>query len=244
MFGCPLDADGDGVPDYLDKCPNTPAGVAVDASGCPLDADGDGVPDYLDKCPNTPAGVAVDANGCPLDSDGDGVPDYLDKCPNTPAGVTVDANGCPLDSDGDGVPDYLDKCPNTPKGTQVDANGCPVMKEEFKHFKLSGDANFNSGKADLLPAAYPILDKLAEAMVSNPNYKWSVEGYTDSKGKDAANVKLSERRAQAVVNYLVSKGVSNSVFTIKGFGKANPVADNKTAEGRGKNRRVEIKIVQ
>jgi outer membrane protein OmpA-like peptidoglycan-associated protein len=244
MMGCPLDTDGDGVPDYLDKCPDTPKGVAVDASGCPLDADGDGVPDYLDKCPNTPAGVKVDAQGCPLDSDGDGVPDYLDKCPDTPKGVAVDNNGCPVDSDGDGVPDYLDKCPNTPKGTQVDANGCPVMKEEFKHFKLSGDANFNSGKADLLPAAYPVLDKLADAMKSNPNYKWSVEGYTDSKGKDAANIKLSERRAQSVVNYLVSKGVDKSVFTVKGFGKANPVADNKTAEGRGKNRRVEIKVVQ
>jgi outer membrane protein OmpA-like peptidoglycan-associated protein len=244
MFGCPLDADGDGVPDYLDNCPDTPHGVAVDNHGCPLDSDGDGVPDYLDKCPNTPAGVKVDNNGCPLDSDGDGVPDYLDKCPDTPKGVAVDNSGCPLDSDGDGVPDYLDKCPNTPKGTQVDANGCPVMKEEFKHFKLSGDANFNSGKADLLPAAYPVLDKLADAMKSNPNYKWSVEGYTDSKGKDAANIKLSEKRAQSVVNYLVSKGVDKSVFTVKGFGKANPVADNKTAEGRGKNRRVEIKVVQ
>jgi OmpA-OmpF porin, OOP family len=243
-FGCPLDADGDGVPDYLDKCPDTPHGVAVDSQGCPLDADGDGVPDNLDNCPNTPSGVAVDSHGCPVDSDGDGVPDYLDKCPNTPSGVAVDATGCPLDSDADGVPDYLDKCPNTPQGTQVDANGCPVMKEEFKHFKLSGDANFNTGKADLLPAAYPVLDKLADAMKSNPNYKWSVEGYTDSKGKDASNIKLSERRAQSVVNYLVSKGVDKNVFTIKGFGKANPVADNKTAEGRGKNRRVEIKVIQ
>jgi outer membrane protein OmpA-like peptidoglycan-associated protein len=242
-FGCPLDSDGDGVPDYLDKCPNTPAGVKVDANGCPLDSDGDGVPDYLDKCPNTPAGVKVDANGCPLDSDGDGVPDYLDKCPNTPAGVKVDANGCPLDSDGDGVPDYLDKCPNTPAGVKVDANGCPIMNEEFKHFKLSGDANFNSGKSDLLPAAYPTLDKLADAMVNNPNYKWSVEGYTDSKGKDASNLKLSEKRAQAIVDYLVSKGVNKDVFTTKGFGKANPVADNKTEEGRAKNRRIEIKII-
>ena len=127
--GCPLDSDGDGVPDYLDQCPNTPTGVTVDAKGCPLDSDGDGVPDYLDKCPNTPAGVPVDATGCPLDSDSDGVPDYLDKCPNTPAGVKVDATGCPLDSDGDGVPDYLDKCPNTPLGTQVDATGCPVFKD-------------------------------------------------------------------------------------------------------------------
>src|ERR1700690_2755146 len=88
----PVDSDGDGVVDSLDKCPNTPAGVKVDAQGCPLDSDGDGVPDYLDKCPNTPAGVKVDAQGCPLDSDGDGVPDYLDKCPNTPAGT---ADGCP-----------------------------------------------------------------------------------------------------------------------------------------------------
>ena len=61
----PLDSDGDGVPDYLDKCPGTPAGVAVDRDGCPVDSDGDGVPDYLDKCPDTPAGVAVDRDGCP-----------------------------------------------------------------------------------------------------------------------------------------------------------------------------------
>ena len=125
-FGCPLDADGDGVPDYLDECPNTPTGVMVDAVGCPVDSDGDGVPDYLDECPNTPAGVVVDAVGCPLDSDGDGVPDYLDECPNTPAGVVVDAVGCPLDSDGDGVPDYLDECPDTPIGVEVNEVGCPL----------------------------------------------------------------------------------------------------------------------
>ena len=89
-----LDSDKDGVPDNLDKCPDTPAGVAVDKDGCPLDSDNDGVPDYLDKCPNTPSGVAVDKAGCPLDSDKDGVPDYLDKCPGTPAGAVVDENGC------------------------------------------------------------------------------------------------------------------------------------------------------
>ncbi|MBZ5487759.1 OmpA family protein [Halomonas aquamarina] len=72
-----------------------PAGVAVDAEGCPLDSDGDGVPDYRDQCPGTPAGVEVDAVGCPIDSDGDGVPDYRDQCPNTPAGTKVNALGCP-----------------------------------------------------------------------------------------------------------------------------------------------------
>ncbi|GAB2799941.1 hypothetical protein GCM10027040_29300 [Halomonas shantousis] len=91
------DADGDGVPDDRDQCPNTPAGVAVDAVGCPLDTDGDGVADYQDQCPGTPAGVEVDAKGCPLDSDGDGVPDYQDQCPDTPAGTEVNALGCPAD---------------------------------------------------------------------------------------------------------------------------------------------------
>jgi outer membrane protein OmpA-like peptidoglycan-associated protein len=130
--GCPIDSDHDGVPDFQDKCPQTPAGVKVDKDGCPLDSDRDGVPDDLDKCPNTPFGVKVDNNGCPLDSDGDGVPDYLDKCPNTPAGVKVDSTGCVLDSDGDGVPDYIDICPNTPKGVQVDSLGCPVTVPQEK----------------------------------------------------------------------------------------------------------------
>ncbi|WP_251978027.1 OmpA family protein [Salinicola avicenniae] len=92
-----MDSDGDGVPDDRDQCPNTPAGVAVDAVGCPLDTDGDGVPDYMDQCPGTPAGVEVNAQGCPLDSDGDGVPDYQDQCPNTPAGAEVNSLGCQED---------------------------------------------------------------------------------------------------------------------------------------------------
>ena len=125
--GCPLDSDKDGVADYFDKCPGTPAGVTVGADGCPLDADKDGVPDSLDKCSNTPAGVAVGTDGCPLDADMDGVADYLDKCPNTPAGVAVGTDGCPLDSDKDGVSDYLDTCPNTPAGVKVDAKGCPEV---------------------------------------------------------------------------------------------------------------------
>jgi len=128
------DKDGDGVPDYRDKCPDTPKEAIgfVDKNGCLLDTDGDGVPDYLDKCPNTPAEAKsmVDKNGCPLDSDGDGVPDYLDKCPGTPkeAFGLVDKQGCPLDTDGDGVPDYLDKCPGTVVEARgkVDQKGCPL----------------------------------------------------------------------------------------------------------------------
>ncbi|MES9913057.1 MAG: OmpA family protein, partial [Candidatus Sedimenticola sp. 4PFRAG1] len=92
--------------------------------GGPVDSDGDGVTDDMDKCPETPNGVSVDAKGCALDTDGDGVADYKDKCPGTPAGAAVDANGCQMDSDGDGVYDAQDKCPNTPKGAKVDSDGC------------------------------------------------------------------------------------------------------------------------
>jgi OOP family OmpA-OmpF porin len=92
--------------------------------GGPMDSDGDGVTDDMDKCPDTMKGVKVDASGCPLDSDGDGIPDSMDKCPGTPKGVSVDMMGCPLDSDGDGVADYMDKCPGTPKGAEVDSDGC------------------------------------------------------------------------------------------------------------------------
>jgi outer membrane protein OmpA-like peptidoglycan-associated protein/opacity protein-like surface antigen len=124
------DSDGDGVPDRLDKCPNTPKGVQVYSDGCPVDLDGDGVPDYLDKCPNTPKGAIVGPDGCEIDSDRDGVPDSRDQCPDTPAGVKVDVRGCPVDSDGDGVPDYLDKCPDTPRGVIVTADGCPAADQD------------------------------------------------------------------------------------------------------------------
>jgi len=124
--GCPLDSDGDGVADGIDQCPNTPRGARVDARGCPIDSDSDGVPDGIDQCPNTPRGAVVDNVGCPIDSDADGVPDGIDKCPNTPRGAVVDNVGCPIDSDGDGVPDGIDKCPHTPRGAVVDSVGCPV----------------------------------------------------------------------------------------------------------------------
>jgi outer membrane protein OmpA-like peptidoglycan-associated protein/outer membrane protein W len=241
-FGCPLDSDKDGVPDYLDKCSNTPIGVKVDASGCPLDSDGDGVPDYLDKCQSTPTGVTVDANGCPLDSDGDGVPDYLDKCPNTPTGVQVDANGCPLDSDGDGIPDYLDKCPNTAAGVKVDANGCPIKKVVVMTEVMSSDASFEFDKSTLKTKAYGKLDKIIATLKNNTDYTVSVEGYTDAIGTEEYNLKLSERRAQAVADYLLSQGIDKSRIEIVPHGEANPIASNKTAAGRAKNRRVEIII--
>ncbi|MGE5458001.1 MAG: OmpA family protein, partial [Methanococcaceae archaeon] len=245
------DSDGDGVSDSKDACPNTPAGVRVDEFGCPVDSDHDGIADYLDKCSNTPPGVKVDESGCPIDSDNDGVPDYLDKCIDTPSGVNVDASGCPVDSDGDGVADYLDKCPNTLVGVQVDAEGCPIKKDtvvvtkpaEIESLVLNGDANFESGKAKLLPGAYTVLDSLVSTMKQHPEYKWEIAGHTDSKGSNSYNQKLSERRAQSVLDYLVSKGIDRKNIRTVGYGEDKPISTNDTPEGRAMNRRVEIKVI-
>lgn len=236
------DSDGDGVPDDKDKCPNTPKGVEVDAQGCPLDTDGDGVPDHLDRCPNTPRGVAVDAKGCPVDSDGDGVPDYLDKCPDTPQGVKVDAKGCPLDSDGDGVPDHLDKCPNTPKNVPVDANGCPPkgLKAVGGEWVVEGNIFFDTNKASVKPEAEPILKQVAEYLKKNQQWQVEIQGHTDSTGSRAWNMKLSQKRAEAVKQRMVEYGVAAERFEAKGYGPDEPIADNSTAEGRAKNRRVDF----
>lgn len=231
-----VDSDGDGVVDSKDLCPNTPAGVAVDANGCPLDSDGDGVADYLDKCPNTPRGAKVDADGCPVDTDGDGVADYLDKCPDTPKGVKVDANGCPIDTDGDGTPDYLDKCPTIPGPKEND--GCPLEAKKMIDSLAGIQFEFNS--SIIKPESYPILDEAVKTMKNNPNYNLDIAGHTDNMGEADYNQWLSERRAKSVADYLTEKGIDASRFTTTGYGETMPIADNETVEGRAKNRRVDF----
>jgi len=244
--GCPLDSDGDGVPDYLDKCPDTPkeAKGMVDKNGCLLDSDGDGVPNYLDLCPNTPAEAKafVDKNGCRKDTDGDGVPDYLDKCPDTPIAAhgMVDLNGCPRDTDGDGVPDYLDKCPTIPG---VAANkGCPEIKKEVRTLfqKALQGIQFESGRFTIKPISYSILNKIANVLIVNPTYMIEVQGHTDNAGKPETNLLLSEKRAEAVKVYLISKDVNAKLITSHGYGDTVPMASNKTSKGRALNRRVEF----
>jgi len=234
-----LDTDGDGVTDDMDKCPDTPAGTAVDSSGCPLpqDEDGDGVTNDIDKCPGTPAGAKVDAVGCELDSDGDGVGDSRDQCPNTPAGAKVDEKGCELDSDGDGVADSADKCPDTPKGDRVDAIGCS-FKEEIK---LPGVV-FETGKADLKPESLPVLDGAIATLKRYPDLNIEVAGHTDSRGSDAFNLDLSARRAETVLKYLHDGGVGNAL-TSRGYGERQPVASNNTDDGRQQNRRVVLRVL-
>lgn len=258
-FGKAKDEDGDGVPDKKDKCPGTPPGVAVDENGCPLDRDGDGVPDYKDDCPDqagdpkfngcpdtdgdgipdkdddcpTVAGLAK-FKGCP-DTDEDGVPDPKDKCPGTPKGCPVDANGCPLDSDGDGVIDCEDKCPNE-KGTKEN-NGCP----DWANIDIA-TLYFDLDKADLRPETKAELDKLVQTLNASKEYNIVVGGHACDLGTNKHNMDLSEKRAQEVVKYLLSKGVNNAYVGSHNYGEEKPAVPNTDETNRQKNRRVEWEV--
>ncbi len=231
------DRDGDGVTDANDKCPDTKGLASL--MGCP-DSDNDGIADGDDKCPNK-AGTAK-YNGCPVpDADGDGINDEDDKCPNK-AGVAR-YQGCPVpDADGDGVNDEDDKCVTTPG--PASNMGCPQIKEEVKDAIALAAKNvfFETGSAKLLAKSYKSLNEIAKIMSENAGAKLDIEGHTDNVGDEAKNQALSESRAEAVKAYLVSKGVSEADMAAAGFGSSQPAADNATAAGRSKNRRVEMKI--
>ncbi|HTA62413.1 MAG TPA: OmpA family protein [Bacteroidia bacterium] len=230
--GCP-DKDGDGITDKDDACPDV-KGVAA-FKGCP-DTDGDGVEDSKDKCP-TVAGLKEMA-GCP-DRDGDGIADNDDACPDVKG--TVAMQGCP-DTDGDGVVDKDDKCP-TVVGT-VANKGCPEVSEKAKAVfeKALTGIQFESGKDVIKPSSFGILNNVAEIMLENPSYKLKIDGHTDDQGDDAKNKTLSQKRAEAVLKYLETKKVAANRMMPEGFGEERPIADNKTAEGRARNRRVEFKV--
>ncbi len=234
--GCP-DTDGDGIVDASDSCPET-AGLA-EFQGCP-DTDADGIADKDDACPDVAGPKAL--NGCP-DADGDGVADKSDKCPQVKG--PKENGGCPWpDTDGDGVLDKDDKCVDV-KGT-VANNGCPEITEEQVN-RLNAYAKtilFNSGKSTFQQQTYPVLQSIAAILKEYPSANFSIEGHTDSDGKDAANQKLSEDRAAAVKNYLIENGIAASRLTSAGFGESKPIDTNKTKAGKANNRRVEVKLVK
>ncbi len=240
--GCPWpDKDADTVVDKDDACP-TVAGPAEN-KGCPWgDTDKDTVLDNVDECA-TIAGP-VENKGCPWpDTDGDSVLDKDDKCPNE-KGLAANA-GCPeLDADKDGVLDKEDACPTV--AGPASNKGCPeVTQEVLKELKVQARAVFFvTGKAVLQSAdkgeTDGRLDAIKEIIKNYPNAKFSIEGHTDSVGNAKANQTLSEARAKAVMDALVSKGVNPENLTYKGFGASKPVASNKTAAGRAQNRRTEV----
>lgn len=150
----------------------------------------------------------------------------------------VEVNTGLQDSDGDGVIDERDQCPNTPAGTRVDGTGCP-----FSTINVLKGVNFEFDSDRLRPDVKSILDTLVETLKGQPGMNVEIAGHTDSVGAAAYNQTLSDKRAVAVRQYLVDKGVPAGQVTAKGYGENEPVADNKTVEGREINRRVEWRIL-
>ena len=238
LQGCP-DADGDGITDAEDDCP-TQAGPAA-TKGCP-DRDGDGIADKDDACPDQPGPAAT--KGCP-DRDGDGIADKDDACPDQKGPAST--KGCP-DSDGDGIPDKDDKCPTVPGLAEYGGCPKPALDETKKvevQKKLSFAAKnifFETGQDVLKKQSLSVLDSVVAIMKQYDFLKLTVDGHTDNVGSENINLELSMKRSVAVVNYLTAHGIANNRLTPQGFGPSVPIADNKTAEGRAKNRRVELLI--
>ena len=236
--GCP-DTDGDGIIDGSDSCPDV-AGLA-EFQGCP-DTDGDGIADKDDACPEVAGPKSL--KGCP-DADGDGIDDKSDKCPQVKG--PSENGGCPWpDTDGDGVLDKDDKCVDV-KGPASN-NGCPVVAAPSTEVikKLNDYAKtilFDTAKSTFQKQTYPVLQAITSILKEYPDSNFSIEGHTDSDGKDASNQTLSENRASAVKNYLVENGINASRLSSAGFGETKAIDSNKTKAGKANNRRVEVKLV-
>lgn len=267
LFG-KKDSDGDGIWDSDDMCPSNPEDFDgfQDEDGCPdFDNDKDGIPDERDKCPNDPEDFDnyEDNDGCPdLDNDGDGIPDKVDKCPNQPENFNgfQDEDGCPdilsnlqnlSDRDKDGIPDIADKCPDEPEVLNgfEDEDGCPdsvTVADTLsrKEIILEGSKLFEWRKPEITITGEEELKKVAEYLMIDPFIKWSVESYTDNNGDPDSLKALSQQRAINVVRYLIDTGLPSFMFKIYGKGGESPITENKTLEGRLKNNRVVIRLLE
>lgn len=233
------------------------------------DRDGDGIPDDVDLCPDEPEDFDgfEDTDGCPdYDNDGDGIYDTHDECPNEPEDFDgfMDHDGCPdPDNDMDGICDpwvaekglqekYAhicrgsDLCPNNPETVNgyKDDDGCPDEKpQEIKQTMILRGVNFKTASAELLDESYYVLEMVFNSLEAYPHVKVEISGHTDDQGSDDFNLTLSLERAKSVRTYLVLRGIDPDRMVARGYGKMKPVASNTSAEGRAKNRRVELSVL-
>jgi large repetitive protein len=213
------------------------------------------VTDNLDRCP-AEAGPA-DNQGCPLkDSDGDGLLDNADQCPQQPEDLDMfeDQDGCPdLDNDKDGIPDEKDQCRDEPETINgfKDDDGCPdkgkvLVIIRAEKIEILDKIYFDTARATIQPRSFKLLDQIAQTLRGHEEIKKiRIEGHTDSQGPDESNLKLSQKRADAVKDYLIKKGqVDPARLESVGYGETRAIAPNNTVKGREQNRRVEFVILQ
>lgn len=258
----PSDRDADGIDDRDDRCPDKAEDRDgyEDGDGCPeLDNDGDGVPDSRDRCPLVAEDLdgVDDADGCPdPDNDGDGVLDARDRCPTVAEDRDQheDADGCPdPDNDKDGIADVDDLCPDKAENINgfEDQDGCPdvappplVIRQDDR-LRPSGRITFDFGTVNVSATSRLLLDAVAAWLKQHPEVKaLQVEGHTDDNGKHEALVTLSLQRAEAVKAHLLAAGALDEARILaRGFGDDRPVAPNDTLEGRTRNRRIDLVLL-
>lgn len=240
--GCPFnDRDGDGIRDDIDKCPDIPGSSRNE--GCPLsDRDKDGILDEIDPCPDEPGPLTN--MGCPLtsDRDKDGTMDKDDGCPDTPG--PKENKGCPFggDRDGDGIPDDIDKCPNT--AGLKDNNGCPIVTQEEKDALTIAIRNlyFDTDKWIIRPSSFRDLNNVVTIMRKKKDWKLKISGHADVRGNAEHNLMLSRNRANAVKNYLVSKGIAPNLLITEYFGASQSNPNKKDQGVLQQDRRVELEF--
>lgn len=262
--GCPeADNDKDGLLDAVDICPNNAEDFDEfqDDDGCPdADNDKDGILDVADRCTDEPENFNdyQDDDGCPdvvpvEDTDGDGYKDDIDRCPYDAEDFDEfqDEDGCPEpDNDNDGILDDMDACPldrEIINGVD-DEDGCPDegrVVVEADRIQILDKIYFDYDKATIKDVSYPLLDEIATVIKQYPTLrKIRIEGHTDSDGSDLYNLELSQRRAQAVRQALIDRGVEPDRLLAVGFGEQQPIVPNDTEEHKAQNRRVEFIILQ
>lgn len=247
--GCPdPDNDQDHILDVNDQCPLEPEDRDgwEDEDGCPdPNNDGDRFPDAIDNCPDEREDIDDynDDDGCPdPDNDQDSVLDVNDQCPDEFG--PVENRGCPADRDGDTVMDHLDNCPDEPGPPEN--QGCrreQQVRIADGRLEILDKVFFRTNSDVILRRSYRLLDNVAMVVANHPEIAIiRVEGHTDDRGDDAYNLDLSQRRADSVVTYLVSKGLEAGRFRGIGLGESRPIDDNGTRNGRAANRRVEFNL--
>ncbi len=248
------DADNDGIIGSKDFCPDEAEDFDgfQDEDGClDNDNDGDKVLDLNDSCPNEAEDIDNyrDTDGCPEDdNDLDSILDLKDLCPNEAEDIDSfeDEDGCPdKDNDADGILDLIDNCPNEAEDLNGvnDEDGCPdgVGVIGTDGYYLLADEIFSPNSSKIKIEGKKYLDDLMAIIQQSSNKKWRIEGHMDSSGDTRFLRTLSLERAKAVLEYFTYfGGLKRENFKVFGLGDKNPVADNKTEEGRKRNRRVEI----
>ncbi|MFT5433976.1 MAG: OOP family OmpA-OmpF porin, partial [Myxococcota bacterium] len=256
--GCPEpDNDKDGILDPKDKCPNEPEDMDgfEDDDGCPEgDNDKDGILDGDDKCPLQPEDKDgfEDDDGCPdPDNDKDGILDANDQCPNKAEDKDgwEDQDGCPdPDNDGDGLLDGVDKCPNEKENFNGfnDEDGCPDILFDCAEFKIPGKVYFKTGSSKIQKQSFKLLDVVAETIVSSPEAALTqIQGHTDKRGSRRYNKRLSKKRAESVMKYLVKRDVPSSRLEAAGFGPDKPLEEGKDGKAYyDQNRRVQFIVLK